>query len=107
MVADRGFQRADFLNYRKELGFHFVIRVKGDAWIECGRYSGKLRDYTLSVGQCFKLREDSYHKTKRYQMKVVLNCARIKGKECSWLLATELGLVSSADSKHLSAEVLV
>ena len=25
-------------------------------------------------------------------MKIVLNCARIKGKECSWLLATDLGL---------------
>ena len=33
-----------------------------------------------------------YHKTKRYPMKVVLNCARIKGKVSSWLLATDLGL---------------
>jgi Transposase DDE domain len=44
IVADRGFQRADFLNYLKEEGFHFVIRVKGDAYVECGRYCGKLRD---------------------------------------------------------------
>jgi len=92
IVADRGFQRADFLNYLKEEGFHFVIRVKGDAWVECGRYKGKLRDYALSVGQCFKLRDVCYHKTKRYQMKVVLNCARIEGKVSSWLLATDLGL---------------
>jgi len=92
IVADRGFQRADFLNYLKELGFHFVIRVKGDACVKVGRYYGKLRDYPLSVGQCFKLRDVSYHKTKRYQMKVVLNSARIKGKVCSWLLATNLGL---------------
>jgi hypothetical protein len=92
IVADRGFQRADFLNYLKELGFHFVIRVKGDACIELGRYCGKLRDYPLSVGQCFKLSKVTYHKTKRYEMKVVLNSARIKGKVCSWLLATDLGL---------------
>jgi hypothetical protein len=92
IVADRGFQRADFLNYLKELGFHFVIRVKGDAWVECGRYSGKLRDYPLSVGQCFKLRDVCHHKSKRYQMKVVLNCARIEGKVSSWLLATDLSL---------------
>jgi hypothetical protein len=65
IVADRGFQRADFLNYLKKEGFHFVIRVKGDAWVECGRYSGKLRDYALSLGQCFKLRDVTYHKTKR------------------------------------------
>lgn len=92
IVADRGFQRADFLNYLKQQGFHFVIRVKGDAWIECGRYQGKLRDYALSVGLCFKLRSDCYYKTKRYQMKLVLNCARIEGKVASWLLATDLGL---------------
>jgi hypothetical protein len=92
IVADRGFQRADFLNYLKHQGFSFVIRVKGDAWAECGRYRGKLRDYPLSVGQCFKLRDVTYHKTKRYQMKVVLNCCRMKGKVCSWLLATDLGL---------------
>lgn len=92
IVADRGFQRADFLNYLKSEGFHFVVRVKGDACIECGRYSGKLKDYPLSVGQCFKLSKVCYHKTKRYQMKLVLNCARIEGKVSSWLLATDLGL---------------
>ena len=92
IVADRGFQRADFLNYLKQQGFHFVIRVKGDAFIECGRYRGKLRDYALSVGQCFKLRSVTYHKTKRYEMNLVLNCARIEGKVSSWLLATDLGL---------------
>jgi rhodanese-related sulfurtransferase len=90
ICADRGFQRADFLNYLKEQGFHFVIRVKGDAWVESGRYSGKLRDYPLSVGQCFKLRSVTYHKTKRQEMKLVLNCARIEGKVSSWLLATDL-----------------
>ena len=94
IVADRGFQRADFLNYLKGVGFHFVIRVKGDAWIESGRYSGKLRDYALSVGQCFKLSDVCYHKTKRYQMKIVLNCARMEGKVASWLLATDLGLTA-------------
>ena len=92
LLADRGFQRADFLSHLKRLGFHFVIRVKGDAWVECGPYRGKLRDYAVSVGQCFKLSQVTYHKTKRLQMKVVLNCARIKGKACSWLLATNLGL---------------
>jgi hypothetical protein len=44
IVADRGFQRADFLVYLRRQGFSFVIRVKGDAWVECGRYRGKLRD---------------------------------------------------------------
>ena len=47
---------------------------------------------SLSVGQCFKLSNVTYHKTKRVEIKVVLNCARIEGKVSSWLLATDLGL---------------
>ena len=33
-----------------------------------------------------------YHKTKRYALKLVLNCEKREGKACSWLLATDLGL---------------
>lgn len=94
IVADRGFQRSDLLRFIKEQGFSFVIRVKGDAWIESGRYKGKLRDYSLKVGQTFKLSKVTYHKTKRYEMKIVLNCQRMEGKVCSWLLATDLGLTA-------------
>ncbi len=92
IVADRGFQRVELLRYIKGLGFSFVIRVRGDAWIRSGRYEGKLRDYPLSAGQCFKLREVVYHKSKRAQMKLVPNCEKVKGKACSWLIATDLGL---------------
>lgn len=94
IVADRGFQRVALLQYLNEQGFGYVIRVKGDACVEAGRYSGKLRDYPLQVGQCFKLREVIYHKTKRYRLKVVLNCEKRDGKACSWLLATNLGLTA-------------
>lgn len=92
IVADRGFQRTDLLRYIRGLGFSFVIRVKGDAWIKSGRFEGKLRDYPLSTGQRFKLPDVVYHKSKRYGLKVVLNCEKIKGKKCSWMLATDLGL---------------
>jgi transposase len=80
------------LQYLDEQGFGYVIRLKGDACVETGRYSGKPRDYPLQVGQCFKLREVIYHKTKRYALKVVLNGEKRDGKICSWLLATNLGL---------------
>jgi hypothetical protein len=36
----------------------------------------------------------TYHKTKRYSLKLALNCARIGGKVSSWLLATDLGLTA-------------
>jgi|SRR5215213_1698756 len=92
VVADRGFQRTELLRFIRGLGFSFEIRVKGDAWVKSGRFEGKLRDYPLSIGQCFKLRDVVYHKSKRFALKVVLNCGKIKGKSCSWLLATDLGL---------------
>jgi Transposase DDE domain len=92
IVADRGFQRTELLRFIKGLGFSFVIRVKGDAWIKSGRFTGKLRDYPLSTGQCFKLRDVVYHKSKRYALRLVLNCEKREGKACSWLLATDLGL---------------
>ena len=94
IVADRGFQRVDFLRCLQHQGFSFVVRVKGDAWVECRGYAGPLRDYPLSVGQCFKLSPCTYHKTKRYPLKVALNCAQIEGKVSSWLLATDLGLTA-------------
>src|ERR1044071_5073995 len=74
IVADRGFQRVAFLEYLEGQGLGYVIRVKGDACVEVGAYSGKLRDYALQVGQCFKLSQVTYHKTKRYALKVVMNC---------------------------------
>jgi len=92
IVADRGFQRTELLRYICGLGFSFVIRVKGDAWVKSRRFEGKLRDYPLSTGQCFKLRDVVYHKSKRYALKLGLNCEKVKGKACSWLIATDLGI---------------
>lgn len=77
-MADRGFQRTELLRFIKRLGFSFVIRLKGDAWIKAGRFEGKLRDYALLTGQCFKLRDVSSHKSKRFGLKLVLNCERSK-----------------------------
>ena len=94
VLADRGFQRTELLRFIKGIGFSYVIRVKGDAWIKSGRFEGKLRDYPLAVGQCFKLRDVVYHKSKRVGVKVVLNCEKVKGKKCSWLIATDLGLTA-------------
>lgn len=92
IVADRGFQRVAFLQYLDAQGLGYVIRVKGDAGVEVCGYSGKLGEYPLAVGQCFKMSKVTYHKRQRYELKVVLNCERRDGKVCSWMLATNLGL---------------
>jgi hypothetical protein len=94
IVADRGFQRVAFLQYLDAQDLGYVIRLKGDACVEVAGYSGKLREYALQVGQCFKLSKAIYHKTQRYELKVVMNCERRDGKDCSWMLATNLGLTA-------------
>jgi transposase len=82
------------LEYLEGLGFGYVIHLKGDAGVEGGALRGNLRNYPVAVGQCFKLSKVIYHKTKRYGLKVVINCERREGKVCSWLLATNLGLTA-------------
>jgi hypothetical protein len=94
IVADRGFQRVAFLQYLDAQGFGYVIRLKGDACVEMGNYSGKLRAYPLQIGQCFKISKVTYHKRQRYVLKVVLNCEKRDGKVCRWMLATNLGLTA-------------
>jgi len=94
IVADRGFQRVALLQYLDAQGLGYVIRVKGDACVEVAGYSGKLREYPLAVGQCFKMSQVTYHKTQRYELKIVLNCEKRDGKVYSWMLATNLGLTA-------------
>ena len=90
IVADRGFGRTELFRFLKEQGFSYVICVKGDVWSECRSYSGKLRDYPLLVGQTFKLSKVRYHKTKRLELNLALNCVLIEKKVSTWLLATDL-----------------
>ena len=94
LVADRGFQRVALLEFLDAQGLGYVICVKGDACVEVAGYRGKLRHYALQVGQCFKLSKVTYHKTRRYELKVVLNCEKRGGKVCSWMLGTNLGLTA-------------
>ena len=92
IVADRGFGRTELFRFIAELGFNYVIRVKGDVWIECHSYSGRLKDYPLLVGQTFKLTQVRDHKTKRLELKWALTCTLMEKKVSSWLFATDLGL---------------
>jgi hypothetical protein len=91
-VADRGWGRTSLFQFLPSLNFHYVIRVKGDVWIECRGYQGLLKQYPLLLGQTFKLTPVRYHKRQRLELKLALTCARIKAKVSAWLLATDLPL---------------
>jgi hypothetical protein len=94
IVADRGFRRTSLLRLLERLGLGYVIRVKGEVTIECAGYHGKLGDYPLAVGQTFKINQVRYHKSQRYPLKLVFNCAKIDGKVSTGLLATNLPLTA-------------
>ena len=95
IVADRGFGRTELFKFLQELGFFYCIRVKGDAWVEFGGYSGALKAYAVRVGQTFKLTRVRYHKQQRYELKLAINCIQINGKPSTWLLATNLPQTAS------------
>jgi DDE family transposase len=90
IVADRGFGRTELFRFLDALGFGYCIRIKGDAWAEFTGHAGPLKDYPVTVGQTFKLPRVRYHKKQRYELKLVLTCARIEGTASTWLLATNL-----------------
>jgi hypothetical protein len=94
IVADRGFGRTDLFPFLKEQSLSYVIRVKGDVWIECPGYSGQLNHYALSPGQTFKLKQVGYRKTKPYPVQLALTCVLIEGQVSRWFLATDLPMTA-------------
>ena len=42
VVADRGFGRTELARTCQELGFHYVIRIKPQVYVECLEFQGKL-----------------------------------------------------------------
>ena len=84
-----------------------MIRVKGDVWLECRGYSGKLKDYPLRVGQTFKLSAVRYHKSKGYELKLALNCALMEKKVSAWLSRDRPATASMPAGGDLPTQVLV
>jgi hypothetical protein len=90
IVADRGFGRTELFRFLDGIGFLYCIRVKGDAWVRFSGYEGALKDYEVRVGQTFKLSRVRYHKRQGYELRLAVNCIRVKGKASTWLLATNM-----------------
>ena len=90
-----------------ELGFSYVIRVKGDVWIECRSYSGRLKDYPLLTGQTFKLTQVRYHKTKRLELKLAQRLCADREESEQLAVSDRPWAASAADRGDLPPPVLV
>jgi len=50
LLADRGFGRTELARTCQRLGFHYVIRITPDVWVEGAGYRGNLKDYPVRQG---------------------------------------------------------
>jgi hypothetical protein len=89
VVADRGFGRVNFLRKLGDLGFGYVVRVTGSAWVEGRGFKGQLWDQTLRVGGATEFGEVYYQKEARYRTRAVGFYEY--GQKEPWLLVTNMG----------------
>lgn len=88
IIADRGFGRAELLPVLEELGFGYIIRVRGHVEVDSLNYSGLLEDYPLSQGGEADLGWVEYRQDGVARTRVVMKWAR--GAEEPSYLVTNL-----------------
>jgi hypothetical protein len=71
LLADRGFARAQLFKSLKSHGVHFVIRVKGNVWIDHFSFSGRIDNVKHQAGKARRLCGVLYHKTQKVQLTLV------------------------------------
>jgi hypothetical protein len=92
VLADRGFGRAELARACRQIGLHFLIRVKPDVGVCHARYRGLLRDYPVRKGLRRVLRDAAYRLTDPVTLHVVIRWK--KGlpakRDEPWFLITDL-----------------
>lgn len=88
VVADRGFGRATFIALLEELGFRYVIRIRGHVHARGEGYSGLVEEYPLAEGHEADLGRVSYREDGIVETRLVMRWAR--GAKEPWYLATNL-----------------
>lgn len=92
LLADRGFGRTELARTCQQLGFHYVIRIKPDVWIDGAGYQGKLLDYPVRKGMQRFLKNVSYRKQRAVTQHVVIHwrVGLPKKRDEPWFLMTDL-----------------
>jgi len=62
VVADRGFGRTELARTCQQMGFHYVIRIRPDVYVECREFRGKLDLLPLKRGTERLLKNVQFHK---------------------------------------------
>jgi hypothetical protein len=88
LLADRGFGRAQMAKVCQALGFHYVIRITPDVYIDCPQFTGKLLDLPIRPGYRQVLRRVQYRKRSPVVQNVVVLWP--EGQREPWFLMTDL-----------------
>jgi hypothetical protein len=92
LLADRGFGRTELARTCQFLGFHYVVRIRPDVWIEHPDFRGKLLDYAVYRGICRLLANVQYRKHKPVCQHVVVRwkVGLPEKRDEPWFLMTDL-----------------
>lgn len=92
VVADRGFGRTELARTCQELGFHYVIRIKPNVYVECREFRGKLDTLPVRRGTERLLRNVQFRKENPVTQHVAVCWKKglPKDRDECWFLMTDL-----------------
>jgi hypothetical protein len=88
ILADRGFGRVELFKKLEFLGFKYIIRVSGTAWIDSEQFTGSLQRFPVRPNQLIDFGRVLYHKKEKYPVRLIYQFA--PGQEEPWFLVTNL-----------------
>jgi len=93
LLADRGFGRVEMARACTNFGFHYLIRIKPDAWIEHPTFHGKLKDYPVAKGMRRVLKAARHRKSRPVTHNIVVRWqpGLPAKRDEPWYLMTDLG----------------
>lgn len=112
LLADRGCGRTGLARPCQQLGFHYVIRIKPDVWINSADFRGKLLDFPVKKGIGRLLRNVAFRQERPVQQHIVIRWPEglPKDRDECWFLMTDLArgpkVLSELYGKRMTVEEL-
>ena len=100
VLADRGFGRAELGRLCQNIGLDYVIRICTKVWIKTPAFSGKLKDYPVSKGDCRLLRSVEYRRERPVVQNLIIRWPAGLSDE-PWYLMTSLDKKPAKISQRL------
>ena len=112
LLADRGFGRVEMARACVNFRFHYLIRIKPDAWVEHPTYRGKLKNYPVAKGMRRVLKAVRHRKSRPVTHNIVVRWkpGLPAKRDEPWYLMTDLGgtalQLTALYGKRMTAEEL-